>query len=80
MFWRKPKPKPKPHVPKPMVATLTVVRTDGLTDKLHAEYDGAISYNEPEPWIGPTMVRFDDVWINIDQIDHMEITYEEAPR
>ena len=81
MFWRKPKPNPQPAPPpKPMVAKLMVYMKDEAIMRLHAEYDGSSWFNKPEPWIGPTMVRFGDVWINIDQIDHMEIQYEESPR
>jgi len=78
MFWRKPKPKPAPP-PKPMVAELMVYMKDEAIMRLREEYDGS-SWHRPEPWIGPTMVRFGDVWINIDQLDHMEIQYEESPK
>jgi hypothetical protein len=60
-----------------MVAELMIYMQDEAIMRLREEYDGSRWMNRPEPWIGRSMVRFGDVWININRIDHMEITFEE---
>lgn len=78
MFFRKKKPTYTPPPPKPMVAKFTVyTKTQKLT--YNEEYNGAHRWNEPEPRIWDGLVRVGNTWINRDEIERIEVKYEEMP-
>jgi len=73
MFWKR-----KPTPPKPMVAKFTVyTRESKMT--YSEEYNGAVSYNAPEPIIHCGMVRVGNHWLNLNDVEHIHVEYEEMP-
>lgn len=79
MLFRKKKPAYTPPPPKPMVAKFTVyTKTAKLT--YSEEYNGAVSYNAPEPICYDGMVRVGNHWINRDEVERIEVKYEEMPK
>lgn len=77
MFRRRTKYTPLP--PKPMIAMFTVYMREGELTYSEA-YDGNESFSRPEPIIFNGMVRVGDSWINLDQIENIDLEYEELPQ
>jgi len=74
MFRRRTKYIPPP--PKPMIARFTVYMREGeLT--YSEEYDGNEWFSRPEPIIFNGMVRVGDHWINLDEIEIIDLEYED---
>ena len=81
MFWKR-KPTytpPPPTPPKPMIAKFTVyTRESKLT--YSEEYNGAVSYNAPEPYWCDGIVRVGNHWLNLNDVEHIHVVYEEMPK
>ena len=77
MFWRKKPTYTPPPPPKPMVARFTVYMLNGYLS-CEEEYNGAHRWNEPEPVCINGLVRLGNYWINRDQIERIEVRYEEV--
>ena len=78
MFWKR-KNTYTPPPPKPMVAKFTIY-TRSITLTHNQEYNGAHRWNEPEPICHNGMVRVGNHWINRDEIERIEVKYEEMPK
>ena len=78
MFWKR-KPTYTPPPPKPMIAKFTIyTKTAKLS--YSEEYNGAHTWNEPEPICHNGMVRVGNHWINRDEIERIEVKYEDMPK
>ena len=78
MFWKR-KPTYTPPPPKPMVAKFTIyTKTAKLS--YSEEYNGAHTWNEPEPICHNGMVRVGNHWINQSEIESIHVKYEEMPK
>ena len=79
MFWRS-KPAYTPPPPKPMVARFMVHMKHGAKLTYSEEYNGAHRFNEPEPHVWDGMVCLGNHWINRDEIERIEVKYQELPK
>jgi hypothetical protein len=78
MFWRKKPTYTPPPPPKPMVARFSVYLLNGYLSH-DEEYDGRHIWDRPCPYVSNGMVRVGTHWINLDQIERIEVRYEGMP-